>query len=309
MVTYTTTDLITGITRTAHIPLANETFQPAALLALSDTCMRTYVSPKVASVRENYWVTYKDFAISQDSSVNSFPIPPLALGGGIVDAKLLQSDYFLPLDRIEVSELYSTQFAPRSNYGYWVEDNLIKLLPNGGVTGDVRVWYQRMPSKLVPTNQCAQIASIAGLDVTVVSLPATFTTSTELDIVSSAPGFNVIKKDSAPTAINNLVLTFDEVPTEVKVGDWVCLQGESCVVQAPLEWVEVLVQAVAVKIYEIQGYLNKMKAASEDLKSMTEAALSLINPRQIEKTKFITAGGGVLGNTGGSWPRLVGRRQ
>lgn len=308
MVTYTTTDLLAAIKRVSHVPVADETFLNPALLALSDTEMRTFLSPKLAAVRENYWVTYKDCDLPSASEVNIVEIPSLSLGGGIIDAKLLVSENFLPLDRIEVSELTSTQFAPRPIYGYWIEDNLIKVLPNGGITGTMRVWYQRMPSKLVPTNQCAQVDSISGNDITVVSIPATFTLTTELDIVSAVPGFNVIKKDSAPTAINNLIITFDDVPSRVKVGDWICLSGESCVVQAPIEWVELLPQAVAVKIYEIQGYLTKRDKAKETLKGMVDQVLSIVNPRQVEKTKYITAGGGVL-NAGSQRQYLVGRRQ
>ena len=308
MVTYTTTDLLEGIRRTAHIPVSNETFLPPALLAIADTCMRTVVTPAIAGTRENYWVTYKDYQIENGDEINRISIPSLTIGEGIITAKLLQDQFFLDLDRIEIAELTSTQFSPRPLYGYYMEDNVMVLLPNGGINGTVRVWYQRIPSKLVPTSECAQVDSVAGDDVTVVSLPNTFTTETELDICSAAPGFNVLKKDSDPTAINNLILTFDDVPQTVKVGDWVCLSGQSCVVQAPLEWIEVLVQACAVKIYEIQGYLQKMKAAQADLDRMIKMAVNVVSPRQVQNTKYITAGGGVLGIVNDRWPYPVGRR-
>jgi hypothetical protein len=310
MVTYTTTDLIEAIKRTAHVPTANETFQDPGLLALADTEMRTFVAPKVAAVRENYWTKTKDYDVDEASEVNTFEMPSLAIGGGIIEAKLLQSDFYLPLDRIEISELIGTQFSPRPIYGYTIEDNLIKLLPNGGISGTLRVWYQRIPSKLVATSACAEITAVNGNTVTVASLPASMTTETELDIVSAQPGFNCIKIDSAPTAINNMDLTFDELPAgRVKVGDWVCLSGESCVVQAPLEWIEVLVQAVAVKIFLIQGYLTKKKDAEVTLTEMAKAATSTVSPRQTEKTKFINGGGSVLNAGAGNWRYLVGRRQ
>lgn len=311
MVTFTTLDLIASIKRVAHVPQGNETFLPADFLALADMAMRTRISPKISSVREGYWTTYKDYPVENSQNTQYFAIPSLALGSAIVEAKIVNDQNFLPLDRIEINELTSVQFTPRPNYGYYVMDNILNLLPNGGITGSLRLWYNRMPSQLVLPTACGQITDInfATGEVTVGALPSTFTTSTEMDIVSQSPGFNVILKDSAPTSVVGNVLTFVEVPSRVQIGDWVCLSGQSCVIQAPIEWVECLVQATVVIIYEAQGYLTKRDEADKSLEKMMEGVLSLINPRQIQKTKFIAAGGGVLGPNFRTWPSNVGKNQ
>jgi hypothetical protein len=89
-------------------------------------------------------------------------------------------------------------------------------------------------------------------------------------------------------------ITFDDVPNQVAVGDWVCLSGQSCVVQCPLEWIEVLVQRTAVKIYEIQGYDKKHKMAKDIQDQMEMAAVGLVSPRTIESSKVISGGGSLL---------------
>lgn len=309
MITYTTLDFIAAVKRVSHVPEAQDTFDSADFLALGDMAMRTMVSPKIVSVREGYWTTFIDYEVQNSEGTQEFAIPSLALGSSIVEAKLLVSMNYLPLDRIEINELTSQQFTPRPNYGYYVEDNILKLLPNGGINGQLRLWYNRMPSQLVLPTACGQIESIVGNDVTVTTLPSTFSVDMELDIVSQTPGFNVILKDSKPTAINNNTITFDVVPSRVAVGDYVCLSGQSCVVQSPLEWVEVLVQATVCKIYETQGYLEKLKAARAVLIEMETNVLSLISPRQIQKTKFIQAGGSVLSPNTRNWPWTTGRNQ
>jgi hypothetical protein len=308
MINYTTDDLVAGVKRLSHLPGAQTTFQPTDILALADSAMRTVVSPKLAGVREGYWTTYKDYTITSSSTPIDIAIPSLALGSAIIDAKVLIGNTFLPVDRIEISELVSNQFTPRPNYGYWVEDNVLKFLTNGGVTGTLRLWYNRMASQLVQLTACGQITVISGNDITVASLPSTFQLGVELDIASATPGFNVLMKDTAPTAINNTTLTFASVPSTAKVGDYVCLSGQACVVQCPIEWISVLEQATVCKMYEAQSMFQKLAAADRTLDKMIASTLSLVSPRQIQKTKMIAAGGQLLGASRRKWPFAVGNK-
>lgn len=297
MINYTTLDLITAVQRIAHVPQAQVTFQPADFLALADSAMLTMIAPEIVSVREGYWTTHTDFPITNGTAVNQFAIPSLALGSALIEIKLLIGDTYLPIDRIEISELVSQIFTPRPNFGMWIEDNMINVLPNGGITGSARLWYSRMPSQLVLPTACAQITAISGDTLSIASLPLTFQTTTELDVVSSTPGFNVIVKDTLPLSLasNQIVFPTGTVPSRTKVGDYVSLSGQSCVVQCPREWIACLEQATACKIYESQGYLQKLKAAEATFAKMVQKTLSLISPREVQKTKYIPAGGSVLG--------------
>lgn len=304
MVTFTTTDLVEGIKRTAHVPQGNSTFTFDGFLDIADIEMRTGIAPKIASCRENYWLTTQTLPI--DHSTNRYAIPSKALGNAIVDIKVNSGgSIYIHLVRLEVSDLYSPQFTTIPAYGYYIEDGWVKLIPTT-LTGDVIMWYYRIPSQLVPTSSCGQITAIdfnTG-EVTVNAVPSGFVGGGELDIVSQSPGFNVLLKDTEPDSIVSNVITFDSVPSTVSVGDWVCLSGQSCVVQCPLEWMGVLEQRCAVRIYEIQGYLDKKKIAEESLEKMEAAALSLVSPRTVENAKVILGGGSLLSplNTGWSLP-------
>jgi len=288
MLTYTTQSFIDAVKRTSHVPPGNNTFTEADFLALGDTEMRTRIAPKIASCRENYWLTRQTY---QPNDQNAYPIPSLAQGGAFVDVKVNVSGNLISLSRVEVSELYSLNFATRPAYSYYLEDNLIKTLSVVNL-GPILVWYYRLASKLVPVSECAQITAISGNDITVDAVPASFLDQT-LDVVSQTPGFNVSIKDETPVTVGD-VMTFAEVPSGVAVGDYVCLSGQSCVVQCPIEWIEVLVQATTVRIYQIQGYLNKHKTASEDLDNMVTAAMGLVSPRTIENAKIIQGGGSLI---------------
>lgn len=298
MITFTTTDLVADIKRVAHVPVGNSTFTTTDLLALADLEMQTGISPAIASTRENYWLTSKEITVDNDQ--NQYPVPSLSLGQSVVDVQVKVGTNLIHLSRLEVSDLYSTQYSTRPAYCYYIEDFIIKLVP-ATLSGHLVIRYYRMPSQLVPVTSCAQITAIVGNVVTVSSVPSAFVGGGELDIVSQNPGFNVLVKDSEPVSIVGSDITFESVSPFVKVGDWVCLSGQSCIVQCPLEWIKVLVQRVAVKIYEIQGYDKKHKLAKAILDQMMENAMGLINPRTIENSKIINGGGSLLNPQTRGW--------
>lgn len=291
MVTYTTENFVTAVKRVGHIPVGNSTFTNADILAIGDTELRTRVAPKIASCRENYWLSSS--AQDVDSDNNNYQIPSKALGSSIVDVMVRSGSNLIHLSRIEVSDRYSEQYSVRPAYCYWIEDSTIHLSPNN-ISGEVVIYYYRVPSQLTAVENCAQITAITGSTVTVSAVPSTFSTLPEMDIVSQQPGFNVLKKDSEPASIVSSDIEFDELPDTVAVGDYVCLSGQSCVVQCPLEWIECLVQATAVKIYEIQGYEKKHAGALKTLEQMEAMAMSLVSPRTIESSKIISGGGSLL---------------
>lgn len=292
MVTYTTTTLLESIKRTAHVPQGNNTFSASDFLAIADMEMRTGIAPKIASCRENYWLTTQEQPIDFDD--NAYPLPSKAIGSGIVDVMVKSGTNLIHLSRVEISDLYSLQYTTRPAYCYYIEDFILKLVPQT-VAGTLMMWYYRIPSQLVATSACGQITAVSGAVVTVDTVPSTFASLQELDIASQQPGFNVLVKDSSPVSVVGNDITFaDNVPSTVAVGDWVCLSGQSCVVQCPLEWIEVLVQRCAVKIYEIQGYAPKHEMAKKILDMMEASAMSIVSPRTIESSKVISGGGSLL---------------
>lgn len=304
MVTLTTQDFVDKVRLVARVAQGNNSFTFDQFLSLGDLCMRTLVAPKIASARENYWLTTVTY--ETEPGLNKYPIPGLAQGNAIVDAKVDVSQNLIHLGRLEIGDLWSFQYSPFAGYGYYIEDNYVRLNPTS-LNGQLILWYYREPSELVATTECAQISAInyGTATVTVGTIPSSFIGSDiELDIVKQTPGFNVLKKDAVPVSIVGMDITFDDVPLDVAVGDYVCLSGQSCVIQCPLEWTEVLVQATATKVLETQGYERRYAMAKKELDNMVENAMKLVSPRTIESAKIIYAGGSLLvpQNTGSFLP-------
>jgi hypothetical protein len=73
--------------------------------------------------------------------------------------------------------------------------------------------------------------------------------------------------------------------------------------QVPVEFQQLLAQRVVVKIYELQGYLDKMKAAQAKLEEMEMALTALITPRMQAAPKVINPSWGGR-KPGSSWARF-----
>jgi hypothetical protein len=68
----------------------------------------------------------------------------------------------------------------------------------------------------------------------------------------------------------------------------------SPVVQAPVEFHDVLAQKVAVKVFESKGMTEKLGSAREELGRMEADALALISPRVDGETKRAVNRGGLF---------------
>lgn len=284
---YTNSDLVDAITLAAHIPTAQVTFTPEQLLALADEETQDGILPQLLSVRENFYLTYVELPLNAEQK---YDIPERAIAMGLSDVKIRVDNTLQNVTRIEVSELLYTHQAPGPNWGWFVENNQVCILGNPQ-SGVVRLYFYRWPNNLVLPTSAAEVTVINGNDVTVASLPTSFSIATPLDFIKAQPGYDLLALDETPTVINALTLTFanDTVPSRLAVGDWLSLSGTTPVPQMPREFRPLLVQRVVVRIYEIQGYLDKKKSAQEKLKEKEEALFKLINPRVAESPKRMSA--------------------
>lgn len=284
---YTNDELVNAITRAAHIPTAQVTFTDADLLAFSDEETQDGILPQILSVRENYYLTYIELPLNAEQR---YDIPERAIAMALSDVKIRVDNTLQNVTRIEVSELMYTHQAPGPNWGWYIENNQLVLLGNPQA-GVLRMYFYRWPNKNVLPTACAEVTDITGDDVTVASLPTTFSIATPLDFIKAQPGFDLLGLDTTPIGINATTLTFapGEVPARLAVGDWLALSGETPVAQIPREFRPLLVQRVVVRVYETQGYLDKKKVALDTLKEKEAALFKLINPRVAESPKRMSA--------------------
>jgi hypothetical protein len=281
---FTTTELLAAIRRITHLPSNASPFQDADLLALSDEECQTSILKQILSVRENYYLTYTDTAVN---ATGTYSIPTRAIGMGLADCQLIVGNSVYQIQRTEIGEQFSTVTSPTGFFSFYVQGNSLVLQPNP-TTGSIRMWHYQRPNYLVATTAAAQITSIASNVLTFSTIPTTITTSTACDLIKDQPGFDWLAIDQTPTAVTTTTITFTTVPTTVAVGDWVSLAGQTAIPQMPVEFRPLLALRVAVKNFQTQGYLDKMKFAQGKLEEMEKALLAIINPRIVEEPKRLS---------------------
>lgn len=288
---YTTAKLLTDMKRAGHVPPSQTPFLPADLLAMGDYELQTALLRQILSVRENFYLTYEDFDLNGTSV---YEIPTRAIGGALAEVHIVNESAILKVGRTELGDQFSTLSSPTGYYSFYLKGNSVVILPapSGGV---IRLWYYRIPNQMIVTTSAAQITAINSNVLTCTSVPSGITTSVACDIIQDQPHFNTLDMDATPTAVTSTTITFTSVPSTVSVGDWVAPAGQTPVPQIPVEFRPLLIQRVAVKYYEIQGYMEKMKAAQMKLEAMEKDLFMLINPRVVEEPKNIVADYNLIG--------------
>lgn len=287
----------------AHIPLSNSTFTASEIIRLADREMSTALVGQILSVREGYYLTYADFDLTDDGKYN---IPSQAIGGALDSVQIVLEPSILPVNRLEHAEQFSTIAPSTTTYGYFISGNVVNILPVPTI-GVVRMWYLRRPNALVATSAAGAITAISGNDVTVSSLPTTFAVDSQVNLCQDQPTFDVLTETTI-TNISGTTVTLDAISDRLAIGDWLCLADQTPVPQVPVEFRPLLEQRVVVKIYELQGYLDKKQSAKQELERMEQDTFKLISPRVQTQTKIINPqnGGFTKANTRNSslyWSR------
>ena len=297
--TYTTSDLVALIKLLGHVPQSNATFTTANLLTLADLVMRTSIARQLKEANEGYWQTYVEY---DQNSTGIYSIPSGALASGTYSVQIRNGQAIWPVSKQEVSEMTTTTYPSVSNYAYTVQGNKLTVLPAqfGGV---LRITYERRPSKLVATTACAQVSSVASQVITVNSVPSGWVVGNTIDLQDDQPQFDLLG-EAEITDITGTSITVDGDLSELSADDYLCLSDQSCIPQIPVEFHPLLAQEVVCKIYETQGYLDKLSKAKEVLQEMRENLTALITPRTSTNAPVINPSWGGR-KPGNSWARFM----
>lgn len=287
MADYTTTELLASVRQRAQIPTSQTTFTDAKLLRIATEEMRSMLVPFIMSVREEYFVTYKDYTIT--ASQSAYRIPERAIGGKLRDAVMVDSSGTI----YELTRIPSQRRA-NSNTGtpnsFYIEGNYVCLYPTPAVTvNTLRLYYYQRPGELIATSAAAACTGLSSTVVTSGAVPSTMSTSTPLDFIRNGPGFETLAIDKTPSGKTGTTLTFaaSTIPSEFAVGDYVCLAGQSPIPQIPYELHTILYQRTAIKVLEAIGDDAGLKRAREQLKEMENYQVQLISNRVDTKPKVI----------------------
>lgn len=286
----TTVLLLPALKRRGLLPSTVETLANSDYLELADGELQAMIVPLIMSVREEYFVTTLDTTLI--SGTASYNIPPRAIGGKLRDVLISDaSSGFRQLDRIEPERVGNYGSTSGGPIGYKLEGNYVVMVPSpGSNAGTLRQTYFIRPGRLVESTGAGEITGIAGSVITCSNVPTTFTTSLRFDLQKGTPGFQNLAIDRAISAVTTgaggTVTLSAAPPSELVIGDFVCLANESVIPQIPVEFHPLLAERVVFKALEALGD-PKAVVAKQVADEMSTRALTLATPRSEGSARVI----------------------
>ena len=239
-------------------------FTDSEMLTILNDEMKTEITPLLMKLQEEFFVQSKDYTIS---STNAYRFPKRNIGNKLRDVKLVDGTRFTNLNRLFEEDRAST------DSGYFISRNTLSL-SDDITTGTIRVSYFLAPSTLVLSTACAQVLTIdSATQITVSSLPSTFALTTPVDFVQAVGPNDLLAIDQTIASIAGTTLTFASLSSDLAVGDYICLAGQSCIPVVPEELHPVLVQAALVSCLGSK----KDKSAENESKKLQNMKVTMVD--------------------------------
>ena len=290
---YTTDDAVHALKVRCQLPDADGQLSDSDLLLILTEEMRTTVLSSIRRAQSEYYVKTDIVPVVQ--AVRDYRIPTRAQGAMLRDLKLRrqqdpEAEYAIGVPY--VAEEAADAFGYYSGSFYWgqrlahtILGNTIRLLPTPQQSNlELLVRYFMRQSELVPVSSAAKVTNITGALVTFDAVPATWTTADRFDFDEARPNFDIlswdVEADAVVTGIGGTIdFTTAGVPSDLQVGDYVAITGQSPVVQVPVEYQPALISAASVRVLEIVGDRGGAKIAQDKMREQVGDVKSLIEPR------------------------------
>lgn len=294
---YTSNDMMDSVKLNCNVPTSQITFTADNFYALIDQSIRSKMIPLIIKQYEEFYVFPKDFQIT--NGVSSYDIPTRAINMALRSVQIVDGsnpDTRVNLERLNIEDLYAgisgnSRFLVQKN-GFYIENNQVVLYPsvNQTIQDILRLNYFIRPGQITDTSNCGLIQSIDFTlnQITCTTVPQAFASSGVFDLVKAQPGFDYLGIDQTLTGLSGNVMTFtNALSTKLAVGDWVCPQYQSCIVQVPVELQPLLTQYVVVRVLSSQGDKSNLKDAIAELEKLETNASILLAPRVQGSTKRV----------------------
>lgn len=175
-------------------------------------------------------------------------------------------------------------------YAYLWRGNSLVFYPTPDSTSYLyRLVYPRRPNQLILP---ASAGLVTGSLATTVTITVNFstlniTTSTPVDVIQGNAPWDSLSDSATPSNIlNNAILfTSAEFPTGVATGDYICLAGQSPVLQMPAEAFYVLAHRVAMKM--AQGDAALLRDLTRELPALEADLYGGLADRDSDKSEHV----------------------
>lgn len=283
---FTSSNLLSSISRRSFAPTGQATFTSSELLELADEETKTSIVPSIMAVREEFFVFYKRYIVT--AGISAYRIPPRAIGLSAREIQLLNGNSSTDLPKINPEDV--RDYGSGGIESFYIVNNNIYLYRVPTSSGAVLlVPYFLRPGNLVLPEYAAIVDTIDLVTntVTVTTIPAAWVTGNRFDFIRQDGGHESVDIDLTSTLISGTSITLSSVPTSLEVGDYIALSGQTPVVQLPPDYHPILAQAVAAQILDDMNQPGADKA-SKRLEKMLESVQTMVSPRvQGAPTAFI----------------------
>jgi hypothetical protein len=290
-------ELLRSIKSRMMLPEANSTFSDDDLIAFANEEILIGLVPSILQMKDDY-LTAK-YITSINSPQVKYALPERALGNKLRDVAYSSdgiNEY--EMTQINSDEKYSG-IGMTTNTGYmrqfYMQGDSIVLYPdiNSTVQGFLYFYYYMRPNSLVKDAAVAVITNInrdTG-DITVNNLPSTYSISNTYDFVKRNSPHSIMSNKKGTPAIDVVVsnvqsigktitlASVEDIPYELKAGDFICLAGESPIPNVPTELHSVLAQRVACRVLESIGDTAGLANANNKLQEMEGKTGILLDSR------------------------------
>ena len=305
-----TSDLLDEIKVRSFAPVSQDTFTNTKLLQIATSEMRLWVVPLLMQVREDFYLDYKDQAIT--ASQKLYPLPERAVGNSLKAIVVVDSDSEeTRLERTEVNFLGNFK-ATGSPSRFILRGDRVALYPTPDTTEDtLRMYYFFRTSELVETTSCAKVTAVAlngsNYDLTVdTDLTASLSAGDKVDAQNGQSPYLLWNYDLEIQTITSTTISLvasslqDGAGSQmIGVGDYIVPRLQTCIPQLPEEYHPILAQRVAVKMLESLGDRKKWEIASADLKTMVGNVGQLVRNRVESQPQKIRGKHTVMGAING----------
>jgi hypothetical protein len=301
---WTTDDLVDAVELKVQSPSGGFQFSPQQVLdtAWEETMKR--IVPPVRAVREDYWTTTVDLAIT--ANVNYVRVPSRASQSTITNVWLVNGTNVVMLTRLASEQRFGL-FSNGEATGpvptvFFLEGDKIIMSPTPTQSGlYLRFMFDRRPSRFVPVASCALISAIGATTLT--TSGGTWSASETVDVVQANPPCDVLLIDTACTQAAGTFTFAAGVLTNkgIAVGDYVADAGYTCVPPLPDALHPALVDFTAAAIMSAIGDYERAAALRAEIGSYYEALINTLAIRVSSQPPLVFNRDSPLRTAG--WPR------
>src|SRR5574338_162758 len=239
---FTTDTLIESIKRRISVPINQNTYTDADILAFANEEMSLNIVPAIISLYEGHFL--RSDPVDLEDNVSAYTIPIRAVGNKLNDVQYVDSnDNKHLMTRIAISDVphYQGAYTQNHAYTYYIESNKVNLLPpiTGSVSGQLLFIYYIRPNELVAEDRISTITAINTVtgEITVDNVPDHFTTNITYDMYMANSPHKHLSINLSASAVNSTtnVITFDpdDLSDDLAVGDHISMASECMIPQIP----------------------------------------------------------------------------